>query len=576
MDGQDKYSFGEISTADFWSSTLLSRLSQAETCSPEYTATLRDERAAVASLLLILDARINACAPVSRLPPEVMGTIFSYLLGQERHERIEVTGHVSRTVPWIRLTHVCRHWRQVFLNNAALWRHIVLPLPPKWSEVIVERSQLAPLVITCSPERKKKEKSPPVQLPVATLERVQHIDTWGYEGSHIGLAQLLRTPAPILEVAHLNNVAATGLFADSAPRLRVLKMSGEGDAFPWTTSFLPNLITLSLSSIYGSNTSVAQFIAGLRRLSRIQTLSLLDCLETFSSAAQLPTASQMVSLPSLRTLSISGALLGCVGFLRHVQAPDTFTLYVTTHAHRVSEFAVLYPFLAPPRGYGADPFRAIQFSTKGLCDIAVTARHADHGSPSRVFSFRWLLNRPDTLVDAIRALCEEMGVRELRSLSMDLGAGKNGPLLSPTMWLDEFGAAADLQELQATGTAGATLCTVLSASMEDGTWQRTGAARGDILWPRLSELKLEGVPLAHCFTRVDGVEEGDEAFGVSVGEVLLRELGRRQQRGAQLKKLKLIRCGATGQWLRKAEDLVGCVSARGDEDASQSEESGGA
>ncbi|KAI0038167.1 hypothetical protein FA95DRAFT_1284730 [Auriscalpium vulgare] len=241
----------------------------------------------------------------------------------------------------------------------------------------------------------------------------------------------------------------------------------------------------------------------------------------------------------------------------------------------VSDSAPLYPFLAPPRGYAVDPYRAIEFSSTANDCVTVTARRAIGGSISRVFKFSWY--KSDTVVDGIRALSKEMGVRGLRSLSMTLNtARRSDPMLSPTTWLDDFGAAHQLKMLQAAGRAGMTLCMLLSASIEDGTWQRGGATGGAIVWPKLYRLKLELVPLAHRFSQEDGVEEDDESFGVSVGEVLLRELERRQERGAPLSRLKLLRCGATRHWLRKAEGLVGCVSAAGDEDMSEGEESGGA
>ncbi|KAI0043297.1 hypothetical protein FA95DRAFT_1563473 [Auriscalpium vulgare] len=558
---------GASSTADFWLSILLPRLSRADTCSSAYVSTLRNERAAVASLLLILDARINACAPVSRLPPEVTSTIFSYLLGQERYEHTEVAGHVARTVPWVRLTHVCRQWRHVFLNNAALWRHLVLPLPPKWSEVLLERSQHAPLMITFSTEGLDRKTSRPPQphwLPVATLERVDYIETFGYEGDE-GLDQLLRTPAPLLEDAQLDGVRSSYLFADNAPRLRVLNMSG-AHAFPWTASFFPNLVDLKVDKVDESSQSAAEYVAGLRRLSRIETLHLRYCLKPFSSAQ--PSYTSQISLPSLRVLWIAGRVSQCVGFLRHMQAPDMIALHVVCHANGLSDFSMVYPFLAPRRGYVADPFRYIGFYSTDAYRVTVSGGLTDEDcAVCRMFDLRWKTS--DRVVDCVRALCEEIGVRHLRVLSMNLSAGVTDPLLSRETWLDEFGAAVELHTLETSGKAGMALCMRLSASTDsDGTCQPQppGAMRGEsyILWPRLRTLKLEGVSLARCFSQDDGVQEGDESFGVSVGEVLLRALERRQQRGAPLGKLALIRCGATRQWLRRAEDSVGCVSATGD------------
>ncbi|KAI0038403.1 hypothetical protein FA95DRAFT_1474257, partial [Auriscalpium vulgare] len=110
-------------------------------------ARLNRERAAVTSLLVTLDAHINACAPVSRLPPELLCRVFSDLVGLELEDRRPVDGFPS-TMPWIRLSHVCRHWRDVALNDPAFWGDLILPLPPQWADAILSRSQGTPLSLS--------------------------------------------------------------------------------------------------------------------------------------------------------------------------------------------------------------------------------------------------------------------------------------------------------------------------------------------------------------------------------------------------------------------------------------------
>ncbi|KAI0037473.1 hypothetical protein FA95DRAFT_1477439, partial [Auriscalpium vulgare] len=115
--------------------------------SPQYAlARLKSERAAVISMLATLDTEINACAPVSRLPPELLCRIFSDLVGLEVDFAPELDGFPS-SMPWVRLSHVCRHWRDVALNDPTFWARLQLPLPPRWADAIISRSQGAPLSI---------------------------------------------------------------------------------------------------------------------------------------------------------------------------------------------------------------------------------------------------------------------------------------------------------------------------------------------------------------------------------------------------------------------------------------------
>ncbi|KAI0043305.1 hypothetical protein FA95DRAFT_1498825, partial [Auriscalpium vulgare] len=141
-----------VSAVNFWSSTLRSRLSFLPGCSPKTAlARLTSERAAVTSLLATLDTHINACAPVSRLPPELLCRVFSNLVEEEEEEEYLKSGMdgFPRPMPWVRLSHVCRHWRDVALNDPTFWARLSLPLPQRWADAIISRSQGAPLFLSC-------------------------------------------------------------------------------------------------------------------------------------------------------------------------------------------------------------------------------------------------------------------------------------------------------------------------------------------------------------------------------------------------------------------------------------------
>ncbi|KAJ7483481.1 hypothetical protein FB451DRAFT_1028928, partial [Mycena latifolia] len=81
---------------------------------------LEDERA---SLSRYQAQNYAVISPLRRMPPEVLGEIFSWTLPDFRHtlgrRRFDITSS-----PWL-LTHISSRWRAVALSNASLWSVVV-------------------------------------------------------------------------------------------------------------------------------------------------------------------------------------------------------------------------------------------------------------------------------------------------------------------------------------------------------------------------------------------------------------------------------------------------------------------
>lgn len=83
----------------------------------------------------------NTLAPINRLPPELLASIFA-LTAQLVRESTEIGNGLA----WISVTHVCQLWRDVALDCTSLWCN--LPYThPALLEAMVERSKGAPLCI---------------------------------------------------------------------------------------------------------------------------------------------------------------------------------------------------------------------------------------------------------------------------------------------------------------------------------------------------------------------------------------------------------------------------------------------
>ncbi|KDR80739.1 hypothetical protein GALMADRAFT_222340 [Galerina marginata CBS 339.88] len=78
----------------------------------------------------------NSCAPISRLPPEMLCKIFDFT------SRDETRGSLH----WIKVSHVCHAWRNIAVNSPSLWTN--LPVTnARWTEEMLSRSKMAGLTV---------------------------------------------------------------------------------------------------------------------------------------------------------------------------------------------------------------------------------------------------------------------------------------------------------------------------------------------------------------------------------------------------------------------------------------------
>ncbi|KAM5546138.1 hypothetical protein V8D89_000264 [Ganoderma adspersum] len=123
--------------------------------------------------------RLNECAAVNRLPPEILSTIFDLLRSNQSCSG-DIDGRYHAilrpdTRSLIAVTHVCRRWRDISLGCAQLWTNVstISPLAPKF----FERSQEMSLTVFVSLVRGRP---PPVPKQVFLNQfpriKVLHID----------------------------------------------------------------------------------------------------------------------------------------------------------------------------------------------------------------------------------------------------------------------------------------------------------------------------------------------------------------------------------------------------------------
>lgn len=136
-------------------------------------------------------SEINARAPVSRLPADVLLELFKWV------QKLE---SVSST-KWTRVSLVCRTWRETAIHNGALWPCIV-PVSRAFVDTCLERAGGAPLSLSWGADRLSKP------LDLSTLktvsERLIRIDIV-LDSTHLDtFAQLTSWPLPNLQTLALS------------------------------------------------------------------------------------------------------------------------------------------------------------------------------------------------------------------------------------------------------------------------------------------------------------------------------------------------------------------------------------
>lgn len=177
----------------------------------------------------------NALAPISSLPPELLARIFRF------YALVEPPWSGVQKLGWIRVTHVCQHWRQVALDDSSLWARIVGVSPStEWISEALVRARDAPLLFdivgTLSPEVFYKF------APHMSHTRNLRLPRLSKHDSQV-VREICASEAPVLEYFELGISGASSitwrqlaagmtLFKGHAPKLRSFTTSRI--AIPWS------------------------------------------------------------------------------------------------------------------------------------------------------------------------------------------------------------------------------------------------------------------------------------------------------------------------------------------------------
>ena len=293
----------------------------------------------------------NALAPISRLPPETLAEIFSLLpFPSVDHDYVPY-------LKWIRVTHVCRRWREIALGSPYLWSHINFTrLTLVGFPEILARAKMSPLRFEAkiTPRTKERYDAFGRQLE-AHISHTRHLTI---SGKFQGTLEQLASPAPALVSLSLRNshppytspqyLIPDFLFNGTAPKLTRLELLH--CSIGWQSPLLKGLQTLKIRTPYAEEIpTLEDWLGGLNEMSQLKTLILDNATPAISvDNSRISEPQRTANLPSLTHFDITAPARDCALALAHLVLPALVSLRVASESQSWDghDVGLLIPYVA--------------------------------------------------------------------------------------------------------------------------------------------------------------------------------------------------------------------------------------
>ena len=252
----------------------------------------------------------NTFALVNRTPPDILSLIPEYWDRRERDKNV------------IRLTHVCRGWRDLFTLRPLLWNRLGCVDVDK-TRAYLERSKSSPLEIILN------NKTDALFLAGPHIGRVKSLTIIAVRGDVISdITTHFSRPAPLLEYLSIAirapyiPVLDCALFNRDLPSVRTLELEGVVTELPWRD--LSNLTSFSLNRTAVDKISITILLDFFEHASMLRRVTLVGSIPIISNAPP----ERVVSLPRLEGFVICGSLPYST-LLNHLSIPPNAATTMT-------------------------------------------------------------------------------------------------------------------------------------------------------------------------------------------------------------------------------------------------------
>ncbi|KAK7025192.1 hypothetical protein R3P38DRAFT_2708275 [Favolaschia claudopus] len=268
----------------------------------------------------------NERAAISRFPPEIMANIFVHCVPT-------AIGSLSYDFSWLNATRVCHRWRHIALACPEFWSTLILSRP-KWTQVMLARSKMVPLVIRTDLEQNPDNSPEPLLL--GNVSRLGTLDILAPQSLLRGFMANLEHADPAPRLNDLKIVISDAepddfewipenlfgrnevLESRKAERRFGGRLHLEHCAFPWgNSSWYSHLAHLHLAYINETQRpSMEVFLTTISGSPNLQTLTLVRACPVTGRAFH-------VGLPRLVMLTVEDCVSSICQLLTHLDFPGT-------------------------------------------------------------------------------------------------------------------------------------------------------------------------------------------------------------------------------------------------------------
>ena len=271
----------------------------------------------------------NQLSPISRLPPEVLCNIFSFIEDRSKSQ-------ARSPESWTNFSRVSQYWRSLALSAPELWTNIPF-IYPRWAEEMLTRSKMAKLTLRVDLEYQSalSRVLDPIKTCLSQITRLEEINISDASGSVLEkIFQDLPKSAPQLHTFHITSPQPRHLsgpdftidedFFTDTERLRCVHLVR--CKINWDSRLLTSLTRLTLHHTL-KDSSFIQFLHALQRMPALTELDLESSIPYDSKPSSYP----LVDLPCLRVLRIMSGFDIVTTTLRHMTFPSTTALNLICH-----------------------------------------------------------------------------------------------------------------------------------------------------------------------------------------------------------------------------------------------------
>ncbi|TFY71388.1 hypothetical protein EVG20_g1604 [Dentipellis fragilis] len=492
------------------------------------------ELEAVKRLPFLLRSRINTLSLVGQLSEEVLIQIFLILhcIAPPGHHQYLRLGRrsIQRRIGWIKITHVCRRWRNAALAYPRLWNTNICSLGPKWMVKMLHRSGTTPVFVRLTEFMVLPDEITDTSFALSQhLKHVQELEVSVRNGKWNVIAPSLLGEALLLEKCVLSGFACIwddvgltlGLFGQHTPHLRQLDMN-EMPVF-WSSLRSSCLTFLKVTDQPNrrarvDNSSFTDFLDAIERMPALETLILWHSMPALPHTSTLHSddySRTIINLPRLQELELTDDILACALLLQCTTVPGTATqiIYCFYDDFVQRPINLIFPWVKS-RVNTSLPIRKLSVSDQYYPENSIHILAFDEYDKEDDSHFEQLQDSPIfglTISHTPSMLMERLPLPELKAWSLiqamrtasvlpledlEVLLITGGHWLQRVHWLDTFGDLDRVSVVHASGHCAEHFCYAFCKSdPSDYSSQEFRDTKTGILFPSLDTLIIKDVLL---------------------------------------------------------------------------------